>query len=456
MKPKTKEERKVLLLAKELRPISSEAEKYGFDLFTKEGLYWKNGKAWCKCCGHESRIDVQAFPTNKDTIDYVCPHCGKNIKLKNAGRRRNLTMSEPLYYVTIETHKGYQVFRVFYMTRDNKNNQATFYKSNEVFHIWIREDGKETIIGRDYNVSFYGISFSWKNESEMSVKKRAGGQNYYYRGDIYSLEGCYFYPRAKVTKLLKRNGWRNTILNRTNIDPARLSRELIQMQTPLYEELTKHKQYSLLAYMMNVYDGYRVSRDYVHAVRICERNKYIIKDANLWLDYLKLLTFFHLDTHNAKYVCPKNLKKEHDRLSERKQRIEAENREKEKRQNIQKNEADYKMFRGRFFGVTFGSPDIIISPLKSVAEFYEEGDVMHHCVASCSYFDKRTHPNSLILSARDKAGRRIETIEVDIKNWKVAQSRAMYNKKSELHDEIVNLVNSNMPIIRKAAYTKEK
>ena len=49
MKPKTKEERKVLLIAKELRPISREVEKYGFDFFVKEGLCWKNGKAWCKC-----------------------------------------------------------------------------------------------------------------------------------------------------------------------------------------------------------------------------------------------------------------------------------------------------------------------------------------------------------------------------------------------------------------------
>ena len=53
-------------------------------------------------------------------------------------------------------------------------------------------------------------------------------------------------------------------------------------------------------------------------------------------------------------------------------------------------------------------------------------------------------------SARDKKGNRIETIEVDIKNYKLVQSRGVCNLMSDRHEEIINLVNSNMYLIQKA------
>ncbi len=55
--------------------------------------------------------------------------------------------------------------------------------------------------------------------------------------------------------------------------------------------------------------------------------------------------------------------------------------------------------------------------------------------------------NSLILTATI-GGKRIETVEVDLKRLCVVQSRGVCNSNTEYHDRIVNLVNSNMNLIK--------
>lgn len=47
------------------------------------------------------------------------------------------------------------------------------------------------------------------------------------------------------------------------------------------------------------------------------------------------------------------------------------------------------------------------------------------------------------MSAHDKDGNRIETIEFSLTENKVIQSRGVCNSNTELHDRIVNLVNAN-------------
>jgi hypothetical protein len=58
------------------------------------------------------------------------------------------------------------------------------------------------------------------------------------------------------------------------------------------------------------------------------RNGYKVDDASIWRDYLNLLDFFGKDIHSAKYVCPADLKTEHDRYVKKK----LEYRERERRE----------------------------------------------------------------------------------------------------------------------------
>ena len=44
--------------------------------------------------------------------------------------------------------------------------------------------------------------------------------------------------------------------------------------------------------------------------------------------------------------------------------------------------------------------------------------------------------------------KRIETVEVDLKKLCVVQSRGVCNQNTEYHDRIIDLVNSNMNLIR--------
>lgn len=79
----------------------------------------------------------------------------------------------------------------------------------------------------------------------------------------------------------------------------------------------------------------------------------------------------------------------------------------------------------------------------------EEGKKMHHCVFAMGYYKRK---DSLILTARSAAdGKRIETIEVNLKTFKVVQSRGACNTNTPYHEEIINLVNKNINLIKQAA-----
>ena len=210
------------------------------------------------------------------------------------------------------------------------------------------------------------------------------------------------------------------------------------------ETLYKTGQHALLRRLYSV--GLAAS-DYASA-KICIRNNYIVDDAGMWIDYLDLLQYFHKDTRNAHYVCPSNLRAEHDRLMNRKRKIEREKRKREDALKIQADEEMYSKHKSRFFGICFGDDDILISVITSVADIYAEGEAMHHCVYTNGCYKK---PDSLILSARDRiTDHRIETIEVNLKTLSVEQSRGVCNESTIHHKRIIELVNNNIHLIKKA------
>ena len=71
---------------------------------------------------------------------------------------------------------------------------------------------------------------------------------------------------------------------------------------------------------------------------------------------------------------------------------------------------------------------------------------MHHCVYKNLFYIRQEF---LILSAKDTAGKRLETIEVNLKTLDIVQSRSFCNGVSEYHDQIVKLVKKNMNLIRR-------
>lgn len=276
----------------------------------------------------------------------------------------------------------------------------------------------------------------------MELRDARRQRDYTYKPDKYRIGGTWVYPSRRVLPKVKRNGYtgRNHLLPESEHIKLLLTDREAEM-------LEKNGQYALLALK---YDrGYaEFAMPYAHAVRIAVRNRYRIKDATLWLDYLGLLTYFNLDTHNAHYVCPRNLREAHDRLHRRHEKAEARRRAEERMKEAAKWEEKYRNAKGKFFGICFGDGNITVSVITSVADIAEEGKEMHHCVYSAGYYKR---DNCLILSAKDREGRRLETVEVDLGTFKVVQSRAVCNGVSPYHDRILELVNDNIHLIQKAS-----
>ena len=134
-----------------------------------------------------------------------------------------------------------------------------------------------------------------------------------------------------------------------------------------------------------------------------------------------------------KKICEAKLRKERGR-------IEAIR----KREKLMKDIAGFYERMKKFFGMKITDGNIVICPLESITQFYQEGKAMHHCVYAQGYYARE---NTLILSATID-GKRAETIEVNLKTLDIVQSRAVCNGVSEYHNQIIKLVKKNMNLIR--------
>ena len=114
------------------------------------------------------------------------------------------------------------------------------------------------------------------------------------------------YPRQKLIPELKRTGYKKALYGQKPLDLFRTLLTDSKAETLLKTGYTK-----LLKRIMDT--GWKNIDNYWQSIRICIRNGYKIKDATMWCDYIDLLRFFGKDLHNAKYVCPNDLKAEHDR-----------------------------------------------------------------------------------------------------------------------------------------------
>ena len=138
------------------------------------------------------------------------------------------------------------------------------------------------------------------------------------------------------------------------------------------------------------------------------------------------------------------MKKEHDALVKRKRRVQALEEAERKRKKALENEKKFLELKSMFFGIAFSDKDIEVHVLESVQEIMEEGDILHHCVFTNNYHIK---PDSLILSAMVD-GKKMETVEISLKQLKVVQCRGLRNENTEYHDRIISLVNKNMKLIK--------
>ena len=423
MKPRTKIQKEVAALSKRLPKISEAQKTYAFHhSFEHVGRRSAKGIITCAECKHQ----WQGNGTLADTLcGCTCPHCGMELKVHTTRKR---VFRENEYFSIITVCKGYQVIRFFFVKAYYKVGQPAEYTIDEVAQRWIAPNGKFETIARLRGIAFIYYDL-WQEGSSMEIRRNHR---------VYDITPVCTYPRMKVIPELKRNGFKGKF---HNIQPFDLFCELLKNNQA--ETLIKTEQYSLLNYF--THHSFKNIASYWNSIRIASRNGYMVGDAGIWCDYIDLLRYFGKDTNSSKYICPADLKAEHDRLVRKKtERVERERIERQKHKALE-NEQRFQALKGKFFGIAFTDGTIQVRVLESVLEFLEEGTAMHHCVYSNEYYLK---PNSLILSATID-GKRIETIEVSLKTLKVLQSRGVCNENTEYHDRIIELVNKNRRLIRK-------
>lgn len=441
MKPRSKIEHAMLALAEKLPPITEKQRLYAFcHCFEPRAVVMpRKREIRCLCCGQTAVYEKPFIEAVLENEQYDCPYCGHTME---AERNSPTTIWREFKHFTIlTTFRGYQVARTWEVSRQNYTKEHyAHYDINEIFQIWITPKGKEVITGRQLHRSFN--STVWDFDKPLDVRKHnGGGTGYYAYDDVYDIAGNYLYPDVRVTPLIKRNGWHKRLFR---FQGAMAMTDAMRwlLMSPTAEMLVKTGQDDLFLHMVRrkIYE-----LPFLHSVRIANRNGYIVNDAQMWLDMLAMDADLGKDTHNPKVVCPDDLCAAHDALLAPVRRVrEKRNREK-KRLEAKEWEARYKEAKAPYFGICFGNDHVTISVLQSVADIEEEGKNMHHCVFFGEYYKR---DDSLILSARDSAGNRLETVELSPKTFKVLQSRAVCNGTTELHDEIVSLVNSNAALFR--------
>lgn len=422
MRPRSKYERMVAQLSNTLKPITDKHRDYAKIKCFSHVAHKCKDELWCSDCG-KMWIDPHADGYT------TCPYCKTKLQVIKSRKQKDL---EKNYMVIAQTAGGMQVLRYIYAdrTRSQINGGETYFYFSEVCQLWYRDDGKLTVMAKAMNMD----RRSWLFHTPLSIKRSYGMFE-------YTIDAI-LYKNPRFIPILKRNGLKTSSHGVLLCDLV----ESLLKNSKIAETLLKTGQYGILQFYM-----YRGCLSYPWAVNICNRNGYIVKNGSLYHDYLRLLDYFKLDTHNAHYICPRNLKAAHDKLLEKKRAKELKEKEDQERLKKLQRAEELKLSMRKYWdkikkyvGIEIKDNDIVIRPLMNVAQFYAEGKAMHHCVFDMNYYKK---PESLILSARI-GEKRIETIEVNLNTYKIVQSRGACNKNTPYHERIVSLMNLNMNLIK--------
>ena len=417
MRAKTRLQHKVVTANGRLLPQTKKQELWAFRQCISHYAYrTKNGGTTCMDCGY------QWNESNEKVCR--CPHCGARLEILDTKCR---TFKDKAYYSTLATQDGLQVQRVFLMNANFRKGKKAEYYSMEIARYWVDDNGKTEITALKRTLGHYADTFVMNGCLELR------NDNEVYR----RIADCQVYPYYSAIPKLRRNGLKGSLGNN---EPMKLLPALLTDSRA--ETMFKAGRKSELCYFLQHPMYFDL---YWNTYKLVLRNNYPISDMSLWTDYIRLLERCGRDIHNAHYVCPLDLKAEHDRYQERVRIIQEREKREAQRKKAMENEMLFRELKGKFFGLSFTDGQIVVSVLESVDEYYQEGNALHHCVGQCEYYLK---PKSLVFSARID-NQRIETIELSLETFKVLQSRGLCNKTTEYHDRIIKLVQRNTRQIRK-------
>lgn len=414
MRPRTKFQKKVVSQDRVLPPVPAKVIKWAID---KEAWHYGyrypgSKKITCMDCGHQwedARTDLKHI---------TCPHCGRRLDIQETRCRK---LEQQRYFTYITTWKGMQIVRGLKLSTEHRKGEEARWYTSEICRYYIQADGQYCVIGLRRNTGIYVDSFSYGAGFELHDDCEA------YR---YVINSDY-YPEVKVIPELKRNGFDG------NFYEGPVEYFIALLKDHRIETLLKRGNIEHLRFFL----AYRFQLDrHWESYKIAMRQNYrLFGKLGLWCDYLQMLEEEGKDTRNPHYICPPDLKEAHDAIVRKREARRKKEMEQEEMETVRKAEKPYKRSKGKYFGLHFTDGLIQVQVLDSVEKIRDEGYAMHHCVFAAAYYNR---PESLILSATID-GKRIETVEFDLKRNKVAQSRGVCNKDTKYHERIVQLVNDH-------------
>lgn len=418
MKPRTKFQQQIAEASRKLPKITDAQIKWAYEhCIEHTGQKTAKGVITCLECNH-------SWTDKENKAEHcTCPNCKTKLRVEETRKRSFLDYE---YLCIITACEGFQVLRFIYVECKMRKGEQPRYFNMEVVQRWIAPNGKYATMARLRPMGFFRYDWNWGSGLELRPER-----------SLYNIIPTGTYPRQKLIPEVIRSGYDKQSFDLTPFDFFRFL-----LSGSKAETLLKAGQTDMFRYF--ACNTHKDISSYWASVRICIRNGYSIKNVSDWCDYIDLLRFFGKDLHNARYACPKNLKKEHDYYVKKKQEWYDRQRYEEKKKKALDSEKLFHEMKSKFFGIEFSDGLIHVRVLESVGEIMREGDIHHHCLFTNEYHLK---PDSLILSAYTD-DRRLETIELSLSELKILQSRGLCNQNTEYHKRIIDLVKKNIPLIQ--------
>ena len=333
MKPRNKFEKAVLEQSKHLCPITKTQDKWAFRECIDHFAYrLPKGRTTCMDCGH-------SWVMNKHRETCTCPHCRAKLQVKETYERK---LQQKQYFTILTTCGEFQVLRMFLLVVGMEKGYKAQTSIIEIGQYWWNMQGRKAVVAIQRVLGHYVDTFSYY--SPMAIRN----DNEAYQHIAYSP----IYPKFKVTDILRRNGFKDNFYGivPTKFIPALLTDS--RVETLLKAGHTDHLRYFL--------GNKRTFEELWQSYKIAVRKGYDITDISLWSDYVDTLRRLGKDIHNPKYLCPTDLKGEHDRKHEELLRVREREEIEQKQKKAMEDEKLWLPYRGFWDTMLIAFPIIVL------------------------------------------------------------------------------------------------
>ena len=355
--------------------------------------------------------------------------CARKRELKRAIKNLQNEKCGNYYHVIAEVKGDFQVFRYFRISI-HKRKPSTSWETQQLWY----GRGREILIGRKRTMGWYYDNYAKDSDLELRHNYRNYAYNTAKMMPISTSECKSLLPMFDEEEV-NRIGRLSSVAKTYTMFCASPYMETLYFQhREVFEKFLDKVQ------LNDILENEK-------EIKVALRHHYKFEDVSIWTDTMRLAKHFGIETRNPFYCAPLNLDVLHNSLLKRKAKEEAA---KEIEKLAEFEGAYYKHIKP-YLDILLKGANVVIMPLKSVKEVYLEGKMMHHCVYELKYWQKN---DTLLLSAQVD-GKHVETIEFNLKELKVIQSRGLQNKPSQYHEEILSIIQQGKKeiksLMRKAA-----